>query len=509
MCAVQFLFTYDTDFFLTDIRQFPNSVTDHYLNEIAKELLKYRRSDLTEYWTEEEFHQIEDDIGHLIILQRPEIPHEQRRTNYLLLIQRGFPKNSNSISCEYPADMNKEELTYKYELLNLYRDAAYIKIKNADWSDNIPNGVEVRRIIYYLHNEINIYLKENKFSLEYNANAPENIKIYLKKSVSEFLKNLGYKESSITASKRRETKQILHLLFNCKISIQTIQDYLNTRVEIEGELITFRCAGQFKNYPSIIMQSSRYIPFSVESKLWDDTEKEEEAYIVLHPTLFSSAAHYPHIIDYKKVTSISGSISVQNIYSYLCENLPKLKSKQKVYIAEANLMGAFGGNYSDNDKANYLSKFTKNLSAALDAYPEAKNSVIMNDYLLAITRNHEKYNIGLNGPTIHVKIIHSKLALIRVITHENEEIHEELTFSTLIDKLSAFSKSPFHKPENIYAKSFQSLVIKDKEIDKFTFFNDHSSLIEDLIKGLVDRVKLPKFLSLSYCKSPYLFSRDE
>ena len=467
----------EIDFTLRDVRPNDDIEYEIAMHSVANEILKYRKPHFRDMWTEEDIKSLKEStktlVGYIPIINPPKL------RNHLALLQVNFPftkiDNGNIetklTSQECPTDR------FPYVNYRLKVD----ETKRPLLENHFPNGVDARRILCYFQEEINKHIGFTGQEWVTPKTVPKNTKIYLKDSITDFIKALGLvtKANSKTGQVGGEATNSFNTLNNQLSALFSIQfrvieelNYDTTGVDINGKNVNFLRDGFFKDgQPAVDLP---YINLIDEYVHWDNTV-DGKGYVKLSEEVYRMMIESPLPIDIDQFKKLKKNTLAMDVYISLVENLHQIPKDEILYSSFDELRIAFGNNYAKGGHATFYNKLEPALHKALEVYPEAKDSVVLNDYQLVLLNTNEVFP-SEGKAQIYIRK-DGDIAFIRVFDTDGESIDHNTKYKPILHQLGEMS-------------------------DAETGSEFHSAASRKLIDGLIDKFKLPRFVKLSYCPSP-------
>ncbi len=398
LCEVHFVYGLSIDFYIVDLKRSAHPYAHYYIKRVAEEMVRLRKLDPTEKWTDEEQEMVQQRAGpSMQMLLYPGVSSY----NYLEHIQPFFPKGTKN---------QHAKISHKDTILSIYSKIKSgdqvgqgIGLRNARWEkDNntaLPNGVLLRKVFFFMHYYINEITQFNG-----PLKSPKEIqKISLTENPTKFLKKLGYspkiekdtkKEQGLGSQLKTDLDRILKLLTTTEFQVCDELDFITTTVDIYGDKVHFFNDTELSDNKTPYYAEKPYIPIIESYQPWGDGN---EAHLIMSDIVFKSMVHAPLPIDFDQAIKIKNSIVVQDIYTKLSGWLPNIKPDESFCILETNITKYFGRSYAYKKHQDYLENFQENIKKALEVYPEAKNSVVFNPYDIKFGFIPEKLILGVQS----------------------------------------------------------------------------------------------------------------
>jgi len=342
------------DFTLKDIRPNDDIEYEVAMHSVANEMLKYRKPHFRDKWTEEDIDNLWNSTrsltGYIPIINPPKL------RNYLALLQINIP--FKKIDITHPDyKLYQRPRTNSFPCINFQLK---MDEENEPLHENyLPSGIDARRILSYFHSEINKHIKYTGQDWKVPKNMPENPKIYLGKSITDFIKALGLvtkpnaKTGQIGGDAKNSYRQIrsqLSALFSIQFRVIEDINYSTTLVDISGQKVNFFREGFFKD--SKPAADLPYINLIDEYVNWKDAE-DGRAYVRLNDEVYRSMVESPLAMDFDRFNKLEKNTLAADIYVSLCQILHHIETGKVDYDPIENLLLAFGSNYAKEGHSKY------------------------------------------------------------------------------------------------------------------------------------------------------------
>lgn len=371
-CSVKFIHRHDIDFIIRDLRKESDPATDDQLTLVAKELLSFRKKDLTEHWSDRAHENMKYHISGIEKSWYSDYEHQAPIVQNLL-----YHVQTNLVE---PLDDDKLRAfkeKYPRRFPTIYMDV-----------DPILAYTTAQRILFYLHSEVNKqiwhYVRDGDYRLPVPPTSSMSRKIYLGDNLNQFVNTLGYVnevcDDGVTKQKKTQSK---HSDVNEVLSsLAELEFYFNEQIHFDttiknvcGQDVYFERTGLFRDEPPAINQ----VPIRLFEKYvsWDSKEKDS-GYVVLNKSVYHTMIKAPLLIDLEHVRKMFASPLAFDLYSSIVGFLGKMRREIVDYFSFDDLCYGYGRNYSK--ESDFFKDIPNALRHIFNVFPELEECLEVDGY---------------------------------------------------------------------------------------------------------------------------------